>query len=55
MAVVYFKGLVLSIAPFLSESALVGSLLDVFTVAIDVIIAVAVWIWLFKPPLGESV
>lgn len=55
MAIVYFKGLVISIAPFLTSSTIVSSMLDVFTVAIDFIIAVAVWIWLFKPPIGESV
>ena len=54
ISVVYFKGLVLSIAPFLSAYSLVSLLLDVFTVAIDVMIAVAIWMWFFKPPIGES-
>jgi len=55
ISVVYFKSLVISIAPFLNGVSIVDAILDVFTVAIDFMIAVAVWIWLFKPPLGESV
>jgi hypothetical protein len=55
MAVVYFKGLVISIAPFLNDVAIVDAFLNVFTVAIDFMIMIAVWIWLFKPPVGESI
>jgi hypothetical protein len=53
--IVYFKGLVLSIAPFLAGSAAVNLFLNVMTVAIDFIVAIAMWMWIFKPPLGESV
>ena len=55
ISIVYFKSLVLSIAPFLADVALVSTFLDVLTVAIDFIILVAVWMWLFKPPMGETV
>ena len=55
ISIVYFKSLVLSIAPFLADVAIVNTFLDVITVAIDFIILVAVWMWLFKPPMGETV
>ena len=55
ISIVYFKSLVLSIAPFLADVALVSTFLDVLSVAIDFIILVAVWMWLFKPPMGETV
>lgn len=55
MGIIYFKGLVLSIAPFLNNYAIVDLFLNVITVGIDFIIAVAVWTWLFKPPIGENV
>jgi len=55
MGIIYFKSLVLSIAPFLGEYAIVDLFLNVITIGIDFIIAVAVWMWLFKPPIGENV
>ena len=55
ISIVYFKSLVLSIAPFLADVAMVDLFLNVITVAIDFIILVAVWLWLFKPPMGETV
>ncbi len=54
-AVVYFKGLVLSIAPFIANEPVVDLMLNVITVGIDFIVMVAMWMWYFKPPLGESV
>lgn len=54
-AIVNFKALVISIAPFMATSPLVDTLLTVITIGIDFIIAIAVWMWLFKPPLGETV
>ena len=50
-----FKALVLSIAPFLTSNDTVGLFLNVITVAIDFIITVAIWMWIFKPPIGEGV
>lgn len=55
MGIIWFKYLVLSIAPFLSEYAIVDLFLNVISVGIDFIIAVAVWMWLFKPPIGENI
>ena len=55
VSIIYFKSLVLSIAPFLADVEIVDLFLNVITVAIDVIITVAVWMWLFKPPIGETV
>lgn len=55
ISIVYFKSLVLSIAPFLADVTIVDLFLNVITVAIDFIILVAVWMWLFKPPMGETV
>ena len=55
IAIVNFESLVLSIAPFLQNYAIVKSMLDVISVGIDVVIAIAVWIWMFKPPIGENV
>ena len=55
MSIIYFKSLVLSIAPFLAGVRIVELFLNVITVAIDVIITVAIWMWLFKPPMGETV
>lgn len=54
-AIVNFKALVISIAPFMATSPLVDTMLTVITIGIDFIIAIAVWMWLFKPPLGETV
>lgn len=53
LAIVYFEGLVLSIAPFLAGSAAVLLFLHVMTVAIDFVVAIAMWNWFFKPPAGE--
>jgi hypothetical protein len=55
MGIIYFKGLVLSIAPFMNDYAVVDAFLTVITIGIDFIIAVAVWTWLFKPPIGENI
>lgn len=55
LAVVWFKSLVLSIAPFLVDVAIVDAFLTVISVAINIIISVAVWVWLFKPGPGESI
>ncbi len=55
MAIVWFKSLVLSIAPFLANVSIVDAFLTVISVAINVMIAVAVWVWVFKPPVGESI
>jgi len=55
MGIIWFKSLVLSIAPFLANYAIVGLFLNVVSVGIDFIIAVAVWTWLFKPPIGENI
>jgi hypothetical protein len=55
MGIIWFKSLVLSIAPFLAAYSIVGLFLNVISVGIDFIIAVAVWTWLFKPPIGENV
>lgn len=54
MTIVYFKGFVLGLAPFLAESAAVDQFLTVMTVAIDVVILFAIWNWYFKPPVGET-
>jgi hypothetical protein len=54
-AIIYFKGLVLSIAPFIANEPVVDLMLNVITVGIDFVIVVAMWMWYFKPPLGESV
>ena len=55
LGIVYFKGLVLSIAPFLADNTIVDLFLNVLTVGIDIVVVIAVWIWLFKPPIGEAV
>jgi hypothetical protein len=55
MGIIYFKGLVLSIAPFMNDFAVVDAFLTVITIGIDFIIAVAIWTWLFKPPIGENI
>jgi len=55
ISIVWFKALVISIAPFLSEFPLVDHLLTLLSGAIDFIIIVAIWIWLTKPVAGESV
>lgn len=54
-AVVNFQSLIISIAPWLAESELVSTMLTAITIGIDFMIAIAVWIWLFKPPSGENV
>lgn len=54
-AVVNFQSLILSIAPWLSGSPLVSTMLVAITIGIDFMIAIAVWTWLFKPPAGENV
>ena len=53
-AVVNFQSLVLSIAPWLANTPLVSTLLIMITIGIDFMIAIAVWLWLFKPPVGET-
>ncbi|MDD2246323.1 MAG: hypothetical protein PHC39_04495 [Proteiniphilum sp.] len=53
--IVWFKGLVLSIAPFLANNATVDAILTVFTVAIDFMMAISFFIWFFKPGIGETV
>jgi hypothetical protein len=55
VAIFYFKSLILSIAPFLANSSVIDAFLTVFSVAIDLIISVAVWVWIFKPGSGESI
>jgi hypothetical protein len=55
IGIIYFKGLVLSIAPFIGAYTAVDLFLNVITVGIDFIIAIAVWTWLFKPPTGENI
>ena len=55
MGIIYFKGLVLSIAPFLAAYTIVDLFLNVITVGIDFIIAIAVWTMIFKPPIGENI
>ena len=61
MAIAVFKGifnfqsLVLSIAPFLQQFPEITLFLGVLTVAIDFIVLVALWMWIFKPPIGETV
>lgn len=55
LSIVYFKGLVLSIAPFLADSTIVDLGLNVFTVAIDVVISYTFLTWFFKTPPGEAV
>jgi len=55
VAIVNFKALVLSIAPFMSTVPLVDQFLTVITIGIDFIIIIAVWRWLYKPVTGESV
>ena len=55
LGIVYFKGLVLSIAPFLAGNTIVDLFLNVITVGIDIIVVIAVWVWLFKPPIGEAI
>jgi hypothetical protein len=53
--IIYFKALCLSIAPFLANNTTVDSFLNILTVGIDFIITIAVWMWLFKPPMTETV
>lgn len=53
--IVYFKSLVISIAPFLANNAIVDLFLTVISAAIDFVVLLAVWIWIFKPPLGEAI
>ena len=55
MGIIWFKSLVLSIAPFLANYEVVGLFLNVISIGIDFIIAAAVWSWLFKPPVGENI
>lgn len=55
ISIVWIKSLILSIAPFLSGVAVVDAFLTVMSVAINVIITIAVWVWLFKPGPGESI
>jgi len=50
-----FQSLVLSIAPFLSQFPEITMFLGVLTVAIDFIVMIALWMWIFKPPIGETV
>ena len=50
-----FRSLVLSIAPFLQQFPEVDLFLGIMTVAIDFIVLVAIWMWIFKPPIGETV
>ena len=54
-SIVWFKSLVVSIAPFLANNAIVDSFLTLMSVAIDFVVMLAVWIWVFKPPLGEAI
>ena len=55
MGIVWFKSLVLSIAPFIGQYAIIDLFLNVISVGIDFIIAIAVWTMLFKPPMGENI
>jgi hypothetical protein len=55
VGIVYFKSVIVGIAPFLAGVPAVDSLLSLISVAIDVMIAIAVWIWLFKPGVGENI
>lgn len=55
MGIIWFKSLVLSIAPFLAEYSIVNLFLNVISVGIDFIIAIAVWTMIFKPPIGENI
>ena len=55
IGIVWFKSLVLSIAPFIGQYAIIDLFLNVISVGIDFIIAIAVWTMLFKPPMGENI
>jgi hypothetical protein len=55
IGIIYFKGLVLSIAPFIGAYTAVDLFLNVITIGIDFIIAIAVWTMIFKPPIGENI
>ena len=55
LAIVYFKGLVLSIIPFAADIQIVDDMLMVITVGIDVVIIFAIFLWYFKPGAGETV
>ena len=52
--IVYFRSLVISIAPFLNGIPVVELFLNAMSVAIDFMIGIAIWVWVFKPPGGES-
>jgi len=55
LAIVYFKGLVLSIIPFAGGIPVVENMLTVITVGIDIVIVFAIFLWYFKPGPGETV
>lgn len=55
MGIIWFKSLVLSIAPFLAQYSIIDLFLNVISVGIDFIIAIAVWQMIFKPPIGENI
>jgi len=55
LAIVYFKGLVLSIIPFAAGVPIVENMLTVITVGIDVVIIYALFLWHYKPGAGETV
>jgi hypothetical protein len=54
LAIVYFKGLVLSIIPFAGGIPVVENMLMVITVGIDVVIIYAIFLWYYKPGAGET-
>jgi hypothetical protein len=52
-AIVYFKSVIVSIAPFIVNYTAVSLFLDILSVGIDIIIVMALFLWYFRPAGGE--